>query len=99
MRLDEQHKPLPTEGLPLTTPVEPFEEAPSRFGHKHVHRYMVIGHPIVLEVSSQLSTECRPEFWEPTPVPHVSCPGTDPLELLAQTRATGLHLRDHRPAS
>lgn len=34
MRLDEQRKPLPTEGLPLTAAVEPFEEAPGRFGHK-----------------------------------------------------------------
>lgn len=99
MRLYQQFKPFPAEGLPLPAPIEPLEQVSGRFEHKCAHRHLVIRHSVVLDVAPELGTECLPELWEPLPVSHGPCPGIDPLEFLAQPRAAGFHFRHHRPAS
>ena len=55
--LDEQGKLLPVERSSLTAPIQPFEQDPRRFRQEGLHRTCIEGHPVVLDVPTQLRTE------------------------------------------
>ena len=74
MQPDEPVELLPGEGLALTPSIEPLEQDTDRHPDELLHRGAVKGHPVILEVSSQLGAENLPDDRQPIPIPDLPGP-------------------------
>ena len=90
---------LPGKRLTLTAMVEVPEQVPCCLVDKLVHRLTVERHRIVLDVSSELGAEYRPNLLQREYITHPSRPFVHPLELAAYPLSARSELGDHGPAA
>ena len=62
--LHKETKLLPCKALPLTSPIDPFKEDLNRLVKEERNFLVVMGDPVVLAVSCQLSTKGFPERYK-----------------------------------
>ena len=97
MAMEKPRELLPSEGSTLTASIEPLEEDADGLPHELLHRVAVEGHAIVLEMSSQLGTEDRPDVAEAVAISDPARPLVDSLELDSQPLPLALQLGDDDP--
>ena len=91
MRLEEASKLLPIHRPPLTPAVYPFPQYPGRPVEEPPHLCQIEGHPIIVDVPPQFSTERGPEGGEALLILPGARPLLDPLELRPEPFPTGFH--------
>ena len=99
MSFPEAIELLPSERLTLTAAVEVPEQVPCCLVDKLVHCFTVERYRIVLDVSSELGAEYRPNLLQREYITHPSRPLVYPLELAAYPLSARSELGDHGPAA